>query len=58
MSVNCATAVIAILSATVLRFVLVLLNKKLDRGESVEGAVSGGGGVPDEASHSGFRFLV
>ncbi|KAJ5819061.1 hypothetical protein N7474_004652 [Penicillium riverlandense] len=56
MSVNCATAVIAILSATVLRFILVRLNKKLDRGESVEGAVSGG--VPGEASHRGFRFLV
>ncbi|CAL5867039.1 uncharacterized protein PFLUO_LOCUS1251 [Penicillium psychrofluorescens] len=58
MSVNCATAVIAILSATVLRFLLVRLNKKLDRGESVEGAVSSGGGVPGEASHRGFRFLV
>ncbi|XHG07461.1 hypothetical protein AWENTII_010608 [Aspergillus wentii] len=56
MSVNCATAFIAIISATLLRFMLVKLNKKLDRGESVIGAVSGG--VPGEASAKGFRFLV
>ncbi|KUM57756.1 hypothetical protein ACN42_g9418 [Penicillium freii] len=52
MSVNCATAFIAIVSATVLRFMLVRLNKKLDRGEEVEGA------VPGEGSRRGFRFLV
>lgn len=52
MSVDCATAFIAIISATVLRFMLVRLNKKLDRGEEVEGA------VPGEGSRRGFRFLV
>jgi capsular polysaccharide biosynthesis protein len=52
MSVNCATAFVAIVSATVLRFMLVRLNKKLDRGEEVEGA------VPGEGSRRGFRFLV
>jgi MFS family permease len=52
MAVNCATAFIAIVSATVLRFMLVRLNKKLDRGEEVEGAVPGVG------SRRGFRFLV
>lgn len=41
MSVNCATAFIAILAATALRFILVRLNKKLDRGEHVEGSVPG-----------------
>lgn len=58
MSVNCATAFIAICSATLLRFILVGLNKKLDRGEVVEGAVAVGEGVPGEASRRGFRFLV
>lgn len=52
MSVNCATAFIAIVAATVLRFILVRLNNKLDRGEEVEGA------VPGEGSRRGFRFLV
>ena len=52
MSVNCATAFVAIIAATVLRFMLVRLNKKLDRGEHVEGA------VPGQASSRGFRFLI
>ncbi|KAF9887420.1 hypothetical protein FE257_010275 [Aspergillus nanangensis] len=52
MSVNCATAFIAILAATVLRFMLVRLNKRLDRGEGV------GQGVPGQAGSRGFRFLV
>ncbi|KAL1967461.1 hypothetical protein VTN77DRAFT_3246 [Rasamsonia byssochlamydoides] len=55
MIVNCVTSFVAILSATVLRFILVRLNKKLDRGEFVEGAVVG---VPGQASQRGFRFLV
>lgn len=58
MSVNCMTAFIAILCATLLRFILVRLNKKLDRGEVVEGAVAVGEGVPGEASKRGFRFLL
>jgi hypothetical protein len=46
-SVNCVTAFIAILMAGVLRIMLVRLNKKLERGEHVEGAMG-----------AGFRFLV
>jgi hypothetical protein len=52
MSVNCATAFLAIVAATILRFMLVRLNKKLDRGEALNG------GVPGRASTRGFRFLV
>ncbi|KAF2816652.1 pantothenate transporter liz1 [Mytilinidion resinicola] len=55
MSVDCATAVLAIIMATVLRLMLVRLNKKLDRGHHVEGAINA---VPGEASENGFRFLL
>ncbi|TQB70638.1 hypothetical protein MPDQ_000256 [Monascus purpureus] len=48
MSVNCATAFLAILAATALRFVLARLNKRLDRGETVDGGAVGGS----------FRFLL
>lgn len=58
MIVNCVTAVIAICCATLLRIILVRLNKKLDRGEVVEGAVAVGEGVPGEAAKRGFRFLI
>ncbi|KAL8801811.1 MAG: hypothetical protein Q9182_004218 [Xanthomendoza sp. 2 TL-2023] len=58
MSVNCVTAFIAIVAATVLRFTLVHLNKKLDRGEVVEGAVAVGEAVPGEAAKKGFRFVL
>ena len=58
MAVNCTTAVIAILAATLLRFILVRLNKKLDRGEPVKGAVVMGAGVPGEAASKGFRFVL
>ena len=58
MGVNCVTTFVAICMATLLRFVLVGLNKKLDRGEPVEGAVAVGEGVPGEASRRGFRFLL
>jgi hypothetical protein len=58
MSVCSATAFIAILSATLLRIILVRLNKKLDRGEHVEGAINAGEGVPEEAAQRGFRFLI
>ncbi|KAG6985278.1 MFS-type transporter cnsO [Physcia stellaris] len=51
-------AFIAICSATFLRFILVRLNKKLDRGETVEGAVVMGEGVPGEAASKGFRFVL
>lgn len=58
MSVNCTTAFIAIVAATVLRFLLVHLNKKLERGEPVKGAVSVGEAVPGEAARKGFRFVL
>ena len=58
MSVNCVMAFIAICAATVLRFVLMHLNKKLDRGEAVEGAIAVGDAVPAEGAAKGFRFLV
>lgn len=58
-SVNCVTCLIAIMCATLLRIILVRLNKKLDRGEYVEGAVVGdGAGSNDQAAKQGFRFLV
>lgn len=56
MSVNCVTAVIAICAATVLRFVLVRLNKKLDQGELESAAAEGG--LPEEAAERGFRFVI
>lgn len=60
MSVNCATAALAIIMATILRFMLVRLNKKLDRGEHVEGAIGAGhsGEGVGEETKKGFRFLV
>jgi hypothetical protein len=48
MGVNCAMSATAIISATILRFILVKLNKKLDQGIYVEGAINSGG----------FRFKV
>ncbi|KAF3926169.1 hypothetical protein ABW21_db0204497 [Orbilia brochopaga] len=69
MGINCATSVLAVLFATVLRFMLVRLNKKLDCGEQVGGATSlieGEGqterreeqGLPGTAAVKGFRFLI
>jgi hypothetical protein len=55
MSVNCATSFIAICAATVLRFMLVRLNKKLEQGIYVEGAVNA---LPAEAAQHGFRFKI
>ena len=49
-SVNCVTAFIALVSATILRFRLIRLNKKLDRGEQVDG-------MTGEMGIKGFRFL-
>ena len=51
-------AFMAICMATLLRFILVRLNQKLDRGEFVEGAVAVEGAVPGEASRRGFRFVL
>ena len=51
-------AFLAICMATLLRFILIRLNKRLDRGEPVKGAVAIGEGVPGEAAHRGFRFVL
>lgn len=58
MGVNCGTAVLAIACATVLRFILVRLNKKLDRGDEIEGTAVGAGTGTREAEQRGFRFLT
>jgi len=55
MSVNCAMAAMAIISAIILRFILVGLNKKLDQGIYVEGAINSG---TTEAGKKGFRFKI
>ncbi|KAH8596451.1 major facilitator superfamily domain-containing protein [Bisporella sp. PMI_857] len=55
MSVNCAMSAIAIISATILRLILVSLNKKLDQGIFVEGAINSG---TTEAGKKGFRFRI
>ncbi|KAI1860662.1 uncharacterized protein JN550_011387 [Neoarthrinium moseri] len=55
MAVNCTTSFIAICAATVLRFMLVRLNKKLDQGIHVEGAINS---LPGEAAQHGFRFKI
>ena len=52
---NCVMAALAVASAAVLRWMLVRLNKKLDRGERVEGAINA---APGEAVEHGFRFRV
>ena len=52
---NCVMCVVAIAAATLLRFMLVRLNKKLASGEHVPGAINA---VPGEASEHGFRFRV
>lgn len=58
MSVNCVTSFIAIVTATILRFLLVHLNRKLERGEVVEGAVAVGEAIPGVAKERGFRFVL
>lgn len=55
MGVNCAMAAMAIIAAITLRFILVGLNKKLDQGIYVEGAINNG---MSEAGKKGFRFRV
>jgi hypothetical protein len=45
----------AILAAITLRFMLVRLNRKLDQGVFVEGAINGG---VNEAGKRGFRFRI
>lgn len=59
MSVNCCTSFLAIVAATVLRFMLVRLNRKLDKGIHVEGAInSAHNALPGEAAQHGFRFKI
>ncbi|KZF24045.1 MFS general substrate transporter [Xylona heveae TC161] len=58
MGVNCGTAFLAIVMATILRFMLVRLNKKLDQDERIDSAIDSGEAVPSEAAKRGFRFLV
>jgi len=55
MSVNCAMAAMAMVAAVVLRFILVRLNRKLDQGIYVEGAINSG---TTEAGMKGFRFRL
>ncbi|KAI1104507.1 MFS general substrate transporter [Jackrogersella minutella] len=55
MSVNCGTIFMAIVAAAVLRIMLVRLNKKLDQGIYVEGAINA---FPGQAVEHGFRFKV
>lgn len=58
-SMNSATAVMAIVAATALRFMLANLNKKLDRGEYVPGVVVGGTAKGNGGGQAkGFRFLL
>jgi MFS family permease len=52
---NCVLAAMAIVAAAVLRWMLVRLNKRMDRGETIEGAVNM---APGEAVEHGFRFRV
>jgi hypothetical protein len=60
MSVNCVTAFIAICMATLLRFILVRLNRQLESGMVVEGAINDVDehGIPTEGGRHGFRFKV
>jgi hypothetical protein len=55
MGVNCAMSIMAILAALTLRIILVRLNKKLDQGIFVEGAINSG---TTEAGKKGFRFRI
>lgn len=55
MIVNCIMAFVAVCAATVLRMVLVRLNRKLDAGVFVEGAINA---VPGQGAANGFRFKL
>ena len=55
LSVDCATAALAIIMTVIMRIILGRLNKKLDKGEHVEGAINA---VPGAGVAHGFRFLV
>lgn len=55
MSINCVMVFMAFLAATTLRFILVRLNRKLEQGVFVEGAINSG---TTEAGKKGFRFRI
>ncbi|KAI2779683.1 major facilitator superfamily domain-containing protein [Daldinia loculata] len=55
MSVNCGTIFLAMIGATVMRIILVRLNRKLDQGIYVKGAINA---LPGAAAQHGFRFKV
>lgn len=55
LAVDCGTAALAIIMALLMRMILSRLNKKLNRGEHVEGAINA---VPGVAQENGFRFLL
>lgn len=58
-SMNCSTALLAIVAALVLRITLSRMNKKLDRGEYVPGVPMGGPAHGNGAGEQkGFRFLL
>jgi len=54
-SVDCATAGLAIIMAVAMSIMLGRLNRKLDKGEHVDGAINA---VPGEAQERGFGYLV
>ncbi|KIM96487.1 hypothetical protein OIDMADRAFT_33131 [Oidiodendron maius Zn] len=61
MAVNIAMAGVSIIFGTILRFYLVSLNKRLDRGEIIEGVNSTSGSRDEEGAtipDNTFRFLV
>lgn len=61
MAVNIAMAGVSIIFGTILRFYLVSLNKRLERGEIIEGVNSTGGSRDEEGAtipDNTFRFLV
>lgn len=55
LSVDCGTAALAIIMTVIMRIILQRLNKKLDKGEHVEGAINA---VPGVGQENGFRFLL
>lgn len=58
-SVDCCTLLLAIAMTATLRVILVRLNKKLARGEFVEGALPGSSVVGEgETVREGFRYLI
>ena len=58
-AVDCCTAVLSIMMALLLRTMLVRLNKKLDRGEHVDGAIIDSDGQGESSTvRKRFRYLV